>query len=183
MNVSFCSSVNTGVSLWKSRLENVIHIIYLYCYRSSQPVLFILLQSLVRWQVSGHTATVLHFFSFQNLPKTAHSAFVYFTSSFFSKRFIRVQVVQSYLSTNIVKAGTNTYFISKWSISYKYRCLLCNGYRRRKWTRRHEFKSWTRLFALHIPLMPLVKVWIQLFSLQLWVNSRADWVLQTWFGN
>ena len=26
----------------------------------------------------------------------------------------------------------------------------------------------------HIALIPLGKVWIQLFSLQLWVNSRAD---------
>ena len=50
----------------------------------------------------------------------------------------------------------------------------CNGYRRRKWTRRHEFKSWTRLIAFLITLIPLGKVWIQLFSLQLWVNSRAD---------
>ena len=23
------------------------------------------------------------------------------------------------------------------------RCPWCNGYRRRNWTRRHEFKSWT----------------------------------------
>ena len=44
----------------------------------------------------------------------------------------------------------------------------------RQWTRRHEFKSWTRLIAFHIALIPLGKVWIQLFSLQLWVNSRAD---------
>ena len=43
-----------------------------------------------------------------------------------------------------------------------------------KWTRRYEFKSWTRLIAFHIALTPLGKVWIQLFSLQLWVNSRAD---------
>ena len=56
-------------------------------------------------------------------------------------------------------------------------------YRRRKWTRRHEFKSWTTLIAIHITLIPLGKVWIQLFSLQLWVNSRADWVLQPWWGN
>ena len=49
-----------------------------------------------------------------------------------------------------------------------------NGYRRRKWTRRHEFKSWTRLIAFHIALILLGKVWIQLFSLQLWVNSRTD---------
>ena len=53
-------------------------------------------------------------------------------------------------------------------------CPWCNGYRRRKWTRRHGFKSWTRLIAFHISLIPLGKVWIQLFSLQLWVNSRAD---------
>ena len=50
----------------------------------------------------------------------------------------------------------------------------CNGYRRRKWTRRHEFKSWTRLIAFHIALILLGKVWILLFSLQLWVNSRAE---------
>ena len=52
-----------------------------------------------------------------------------------------------------------------------------------KWTRRHEFKSWTRLIAFHIALILLGKVWIQLFSLQLWVNSRADYVLQPWCGN
>ena len=50
----------------------------------------------------------------------------------------------------------------------------CSRYRRRKWTRRHEFKSWTRLIAFHIALISLGKVWIQLFSLQLWVNSRID---------
>ena len=57
-----------------------------------------------------------------------------------------------------------------------WRCPWCNGYRRRKWTRRHDFKSWTMLIAFHIALIPLGKVWIQLFSLQLWVNCRADWV-------
>ena len=62
-------------------------------------------------------------------------------------------------------------------------CPWCNGYRRRKWTRRYEFKSWTRMIAFHIALIPLGKVWIQLFSLQLWVNSRTDWVLQPWWGN
>ena len=43
-------------------------------------------------------------------------------------------------------------------------CPWCNGYCRRKWTRRHEFNSWTRLIAFHIVLIPLGKVWIQLFS-------------------
>ena len=54
------------------------------------------------------------------------------------------------------------------------RCPWCSRYRRMKWTRRHELKSWTRLIAFHIALIPLGKVWIQLFSLQLWVNSRTD---------
>ena len=54
------------------------------------------------------------------------------------------------------------------------RCPWCSGYRHRKWKRRLEFKSWTRLIAFHIALIPLRKVWIQLFSLQLRVNSRTD---------
>ena len=57
---------------------------------------------------------------------------------------------------------------------WKWRCPWCSRYRRRKWTRRHESKSWTWLIAFHIALIPLGKVWIQLFSLQLWVNSRTD---------
>ena len=64
-----------------------------------------------------------------------------------------------------------------WNEYYTYdfeRCPWCNGYRRRKWTQRHEFNSWTRLIAFHIALILLGKVWIQLFSLQLWVNSRTD---------
>ena len=63
------------------------------------------------------------------------------------------------------------------------RCLWCNGYCRRKWTRWHVFKTWTRLIAFHIELIPLGMVLIQLFSLQLWVNSRTDWFLQAWWGN
>ena len=71
-------------------------------------------------------------------------------------------------------------------LNYKnktWRYTWCNSYRCWKWTRRHDFKSWTRLIAFHIALIPLGKVWIQLFSLQLWVNSRADWFLQPWWGN
>ena len=40
-------------------------------------------------------------------------------------------------------------------------CPWCNGYHCRKWTQRHKFKSWTRLIAFHIALIPLGKVWIQ----------------------
>ena len=61
-----------------------------------------------------------------------------------------------------------------WQIIMYERCPWCNDYRHRKWTRRHKFKSWMRLITFPIALIPLGKVWIQLFSLQLWVNSRAD---------
>ena len=71
----------------------------------------------------------------------------------------------------------NISFLSSWW------CPWCNGYRRWKWTRLHEVKSRTRLIAFRIALIPLGKVWIQLFSLQLWVNNRTDWVLQPWGGN
>ena len=74
-------------------------------------------------------------------------------------------------------AGLCIYHLFVW------RCPWCSRYRRRKWTRRLGFKSWTWLIAFHIALIPLGKVWIQLFSLQLWVNSRTDYVLQPWLGN
>ena len=33
-------------------------------------------------------------------------------------------------------------------------CPWCNGYRRSQWTWQHEFKSWTRLIACYIALIP-----------------------------
>ena len=53
-------------------------------------------------------------------------------------------------------------------------CPWFNSYRRWKWIRRHEFKSWTRLVAFHMALIALGMLSIQLFSLEQWVNSRAD---------
>ena len=74
-------------------------------------------------------------------------------------------------------------YMYKYIYIYTQVCLWCNGYCHRKWTWWHKFKSWTRLIAFHVALIPLGKVGIQLFSLQLWVNSRTDWVLQPWWGN
>ncbi len=58
-----------------------------------------------------------------------------------------------------------------------WRCWWCNGYRRRKSTRWHEFKSRPRLIAFHIALIPLGKVWIQLFCRCPWCNGyrRRKW--------
>ena len=54
-------------------------------------------------------------------------------------------------------------------------CWWCNGYQLRKWTRWPEFKSLTSLFIFYIVLILLEKVWTQIFSLQSWGNSRAEW--------
>ena len=55
----------------------------------------------------------------------------------------------------------SSYWLIGWHIFVlSWRCPWCNGYHRRK-IRRHEFKSWTRLIAFHIALIPLGKVWIQ----------------------
>ena len=46
-----------------------------------------------------------------------------------------------------------------------------------------KFKSWMKLFPFQIALIPLRKIWIQLFFLQLWINSRTDWTLKPWYSN
>ena len=67
-------------------------------------------------------------------------------------------------------------YVSLYSSSFR-------GTPRRNRIWRDEFKSWTRLIAFHIALIRFEKVWIQLFSFPLWVNSRADYVHQIWRGN
>ena len=97
-----------------------------------------------------------------------------------SERKVTISSCISLQNFNVIFGLVGIFLINNW---LRRRCPWCNGYRRRKWTRWHEFKSWTRLIAFHIALIPLGKVWIQLFSLQIWVNSRTDWVLQPWWGN
>ena len=99
-----------------------------------------------------------------------------FSSSFSSLSYLPLFLLSfnfSLWSAGTAKSNIRHVFYFWLSLGL-WRCAWCNGYRRRKWTRWHEFKSWTRLIAFHIALIPLGKVWIQLFSLQLWVNSRAD---------
>ena len=43
--------------------------------------------------------------------------------------------------------------------------------------------SGTRLIEFYIALIPFEKIWIQWFSLKLWLNSRVEWFLQLWLGN
>ena len=95
-------------------------------------------------------------------------------------KYIFVSQLQSMRYTNELSNQRRLDFFApplnlwEYMFSLLRKCLWCNGYPRRQWTRRHEFKSWTRLIAFHITLIPLGKVWIQLFSFQLWLNSRTD---------
>ena len=50
----------------------------------------------------------------------------------------------------------------------------CDSYCRKKWTQRTAIKPRMRLIVFHMALVPLRNVWIQLFSLQLWIHSRVD---------
>ena len=54
-----------------------------------------------------------------------------------------------------------------WLLTY----IWNNGYRCSKWSRWPEFYTWTWLFAYHIVLTSLGKLWIQQFSLWLYMNS------------
>ena len=47
---------------------------------------------------------------------------------------------------------------------------------------RPEFKSWTKLFAFSIELIPLGKVYIQLFFLQLWQIGVFNFATVTSLG-
>ena len=93
--------------------------------------------------------------------------------------YVYFQTMNPFIPTSNGLNSTTIVLLWRWF----WRCPWCNGYRRRKWTRWHEFNSWTRLIEFHITLIPFGKVWIELFSLQLRVNSRADWVFQPWWGN
>ena len=53
--------------------------------------------------------------------------------------------------------GGGFFFVCFINMSYR---RFWNGYRRWKWIRQLEFKSWTRLFAFHITLIPFRKLWI-----------------------
>ena len=70
---------------------------------------------------------------------------------------------KSYLYESISGGGeevhtfpkVNVIWLRKFELGYNNATKWCNGYHHRKWTWRHEFKSWTRLIAFPIALIPL----------------------------
>ena len=115
---------------------------------------------------SGYFSRYLPYFTFSQL-----SAVIRWRVVFFSLFFITGSSILSGTVWSVsLSKSQRTLCVSFPRIGWM--CPWCNGYRRRKWTRWHKFKSWTRLIAFNMALIPLGKVWIQLFSLQL--SSRTD---------
>ena len=83
--------VFAGVSMCSSPLENVA---YQFIFTSSAVSNIFLLGRLVRWEVSGCTDTFFIGWSFPNFFKTAHRILVRLPSSFFTRHFITVHMVQ-----------------------------------------------------------------------------------------
>ena len=94
-------------------------------------------------------------------------------NGFYSTLFIHLDTVKWFQVSQAIHVMNQSLYVMQ-GIPMAWRCPWCNGYHHRIWTRQQEFKSWTWLIAFHIALIPLGKVWIQIYSLQLWVNSRAD---------
>ena len=118
-------------------------------------------------------------FCFQDLINIACSILAQFLSSFFSicqNPYSSIDITATWKKSCFILSDRSDFcMIDSLSIAvHNWRCSWCSRYHCRKGTWWHEFKSWTRPIAFHIALIPLGKVWIQLFSLQLWVNSRTD---------
>ena len=164
INKSITSSQCLCIRPFYSDTKNYYIYIYIYIYIGYLANHFLNL-------ISDH---FLHHENFSN-----HSQLVNKPRWQVCKRIINANIFPSYKVIITIKTCWEHRFpwfslaILPYQTSY-WRCPWCSCYRRRKWTRRHEFKSYTRLIAFHIALIPLGKVWIQLFSLQLWVNSRTD---------
>ena len=146
-------------------------------------LMFLFLYLVINIPLSG----LFHDSIFHNLHVCCqHYYFILFSHSWKSQRSLKVKIKnisedETLLHKSIVltKFYRNlVWFLCLIVYQHFWWCPWCNGYRCRKWTRQLEFKSWTRMIAFHIALITLGKVWIQLFSFQLWVNSRTDWVLQ-----
>ena len=80
------------------------------CFSSSAGM--VLLGWFVRCEAGGRTAVVLWSRGFQDFFKTALSILELFPSSFYSNRFVKVQVVQQYSSFDMATAWKNSRFIS-----------------------------------------------------------------------
>ncbi len=71
------------------------------------------------------------------------------TTEFFNTARILRRILETWGDLLSLKFQWKTISLLIW------RCPWCNGNRRWISTRRHEFKSWTRLIAFHIALVPL----------------------------
>ena len=152
--------------VWIDFLTNIYIYIYIYIY----------VRELIHWvsNYQHHLPTIF----FNQIPemRTTEGCCVLFwkilDAATYKKRQNNSHLLSITQTIQIIREGDVGYFERKKDelindLVFHRRCPWCNGYRRRKWTQRHEFKSWTGLIPFHIALIPLGKVWIKLFSLQL----------------
>ena len=100
-----------------------------------------------------------------------------FRSSFLY--FINIQVyIYMCVCVCVYVGGIRFVHTSGWDWNEIFvRSSQSNGYRRGKLT------YWLSLFVYYLAVITPGKVYIQLFSLQLWVNNRADWGVDPLYGN
>ena len=82
-----------------------------YFYSNAQPFQFVSLGWLARQEVNSCATTVIQRCCFQVLFKMTHNILVQFSSTFFSRHFIKVQVVQQQSSSDMAIAWKNSHFI------------------------------------------------------------------------
>ena len=159
-------ALSTCLKIMLSTNYSITNYIYIYIYHHHHVVP----QSRISLTLSRHfsLSSIASSRSSGPHPVSSHSCWMYVRAGCLAFARPYVGVHRSTSEPTGIDMPSNTNQLILW------RCPWCSRYRRRKWTRRHEFKSWTTLIAFHIALIPLGKVWIQLFSLQLWVNSRTD---------
>ena len=103
MNISLCCSANSSVFMCRSPPKNVTD--EFVPASPAVPCIFCLSNL---WLYSSYFIGCC----FQDLYKIAHSILVQFPSSFFSKHFVKVQMVQPYSSIGTTTAWKNSCFIS-----------------------------------------------------------------------
>ena len=90
---------------------------------------------------------------------------------------VLTKIYNSILRVHLILKLAEKAFEQAYVCMYVCSNLCHNDYCHRKWTPWPEFKSGMRLFEFCIALKPMENVWIKLFSMRLWVNSRANWAL------
>ena len=81
--------------------------------------------------------------------------------------FVNPKWIKSKLDPEQHPTSLESLMLYKYYILFFLKCLWPYSHHHRKWMWQSVFKSWTLLFAFHLALITLRKVWKQLFFFQL----------------